>query len=188
MDKSKTFENEVALVEDERLRAFINECLEAAPDYFYTMPASTTGKYHPQYSLGEGGLVRHTKAAVKIANDLLSIEMYSKLAEHKDEIIAALILHDSVKKGMDGESYTTTDHPLQASKLIHNVADKKGVYDPQKIQFICSLIETHMGQWTRDFKTGVEVLEKPKTAEQKFVHQCDYLASRKYLTVDLEEI
>lgn len=187
MTKSAVFENELNLIKDEKLRDFITECLEAAPDYFYTMPASTTGKYHPAYSLGEGGLVRHTKAAVKIANDLLSIEMYSKLAEHSDEIIAALIMHDSVKKGMDGEAYTTSDHPLQASKLIKEVANRKGVYDPQKIQFICSLVETHMGQWTKDFKTGVEVLDKPKTAEQKFVHQCDYLASRKYLTVDLED-
>lgn len=181
------FEDELNLIEDEKLRAFIFECLKAAPDYFYTMPASTTGKYHPEYCLGEGGLVRHTKAAVKIANDLLKLEMYSKVAEKKDEIIAALLMHDSVKKGMDGEAYTTTDHPLQASKLIKEVANRKGVYDPDKIQFICSLVETHMGQWTKDFKTGREVLEKPRTVEQKFVHQCDYLASRKYLTVNFED-
>ena len=27
---------------------------------FYTMPTSTTGKYHQPLALGEGGLVRHT--------------------------------------------------------------------------------------------------------------------------------
>ena len=37
------------------------------PDYFFRVAASSTGKYHPAFSLGEGGLLRHTKAAVRIA-------------------------------------------------------------------------------------------------------------------------
>lgn len=41
------------------------------------MPASTTGKYHPPFALGEGGLVRHTLAACCWAKDLLQLEQYS---------------------------------------------------------------------------------------------------------------
>jgi hypothetical protein len=40
-----------------------------------------------------------------------------------------------------------------------------------------------MGQWNYDSYTKKEVLPKPKTAEQRFVHMCDYLASRKFIDV-----
>ena len=111
MNNIEVFRNEIDLIEDEQIKALVIKALESAPDYFYTIPASATGKYHPAYSLGEGGLVRHTKAAVKLANDLLTLELYAKLVPHRDEIIAALILHDSVKKGMNGNKFTTIDHP-----------------------------------------------------------------------------
>lgn len=188
MNKTETFSNELNLIDNQELRKFAGECLERAPDYFFTMPASTTGKYHPAYTLGDGGLVRHTQAAVKIANDLLNLEMYRKIKERRDEIIVALILHDSVKKGMNGSAYTTVDHPLQASALVKKVHEETPFSSPEdngRVRFICNLIETHMGQWTSD--RGREVLEKPQTIEQKFVHMCDYLASRKYLTVNLTE-
>lgn len=46
-------------------RKFVQTMLPAVPPYFYTVPASSTGKYHPRYTLGSGGLLRHTKAAIK---------------------------------------------------------------------------------------------------------------------------
>ena len=44
------------------------------PDYFFSVSASSTGKYHPSFSLGNGGLLRHTKVVVKIAYELLAID------------------------------------------------------------------------------------------------------------------
>ena len=42
-----------------------------------------------------------------------------------------------------------------------------------------------MGPWTTDFN-GNEILETPKDKYQRFVHMCDYLASRKFLNVKFE--
>lgn len=182
MDKSKQFTNELLLIRDPEIRFLVEECLEAAPDYFFTMPASTTGKYHPAYTLGEGGLVRHTKAAVKIADSLLGLEMYAPLAKSKDLIIAALILHDTVKKGMDGSNYTTTTHPLDAAKLFTETAEKT-CKRQAVVGMIAGMIRSHMGQWNTE-RDGRAVLPKPETKEQKFVHQCDYLASRKFITIE----
>lgn len=184
MNKKEIFKNELELITSKHLRDFISYCLENAPDYFFTMPASTTGKYHPAYSLGEGGLIRHTKAAVKIANELLRNDLYGKLRPNQNEIIAALIMHDSIKKGINGSAYTTIDHPLQASKFIKGLASEIKYGDEKQIHLICELIESHMGQWNTD-REGNEILPLPKTLEQKFVHLCDYLASRKFLTVEL---
>lgn len=183
MKKSNVFNNQLALIENQKLRNLVEKVLEAAPDYFYTMPASTTGKYHPEYSLGEGGLVRHTKAAVKIADCLLGLEMYSKLKAFKDQIIAALILHDSVKKGRDGSQWTSTTHPLDAADLFVEVSNKDGMNKVEDVEMIVGMIQSHMGQWNTD-RNGREVLPKPETQIQKFVHQCDYLASRKFITVE----
>ena len=183
MSKSDVFNNQTRLIQKPELRKLVIDTLEAAPDYFYIMPASSTGKYHPAYTLGDGGLVRHTKAAVKIAECLLSLEMYEALAHKSDEIYAALILHDSVKKGMTGNQYTTTEHPLDAAKLLIDTAKKVNFADMETVEFIAGMIRSHMGQWNTN-RDGKEVLPKPVTKEQKFVHQCDYLASRKFLTVE----
>ena len=52
---------------------------------------------------------------------------------------------------------------------------------------VCSMIESHMGEWTYDNYLKKEVLPRPRTAEQRFVHMCDYLASRKFLDVEFGE-
>lgn len=43
-----------------------------------------------------------------------------------------------------------------------------------------------MGPWTTDYQ-GNEILEKPKTKYQNFVHMCDYLASRKAILFNFDE-
>ena len=51
---------------------------------------------------------------------------------------------------------------------------------------ISNCIKSHMGQWNTDYKTKEEILPKPVTELEKFVHLCDYLASRKLLEVNFE--
>ena len=51
------------------------------------------------------------------------------------------------------------------------------------IKLICAMIESHMGPWNTHPYTKEEILPKPKTKYENFVHMCDYLASRKFLDV-----
>jgi hypothetical protein len=180
MENHNYFDDELKLIENEQVRDWvINQLDYTVPDYFYHVAASSTGKYHPKYALGEGGLMRHTKAAVGISKELIELEMFGKLKEQYSYIVAALILHDTFKHGLNYSKYATAKHPLVASKVYRQ--DRSGILDQDQIDFICDLIETHMGQWNTDWKTKEEILEKPKTQIQKFVHLCDYLASRKQL-------
>lgn len=48
------FESELASIKNPEYRRFLEDVLAAADDYFFDMPASTTGKYHPTFALGEG--------------------------------------------------------------------------------------------------------------------------------------
>ena len=99
--KYKVFEKELSFIKNERLKENAKIILNNLPDYFYKIQAASTGKYHPNYALGDGGLVRHTKAAVNFANNLFGIY---KLDDHtKDLIIISLLIHDGLKKGFDEE-------------------------------------------------------------------------------------
>ena len=71
MNKVDTFRTEIRYIRNARLADNIKKMIELLPDYFFEIPASSTGKYHPSFALGEGGLVRHTKAAVRIGHELL---------------------------------------------------------------------------------------------------------------------
>ena len=49
-----------------------------------------------------------------------------------------------------------------------------------EIKFISDVISSHMGEWNTNQYSKV-ILPKPETKYQKFIHLCDYLASRKFL-------
>lgn len=179
-DKEKFYE-ELMSIENETIRQQTREVLLRISPYFYIVSASSTGKYHPDYATGEGGLYRHTKAAVKIANDLLKLEMYRELftSMDKDYIRAALILHDCCKYGRNFKSKNTCfDHPLQAAELLVDILG----YTEYSV-IVGWYIKSHMGEWNTNKYTD-EVLPKPQLDAEKFVHLCDYLASRKYINID----
>ena len=188
MKKIEVFKTEINYVKNEANRKDLKTLIKLLPDYFFEIPASSTGKYHPTFSLGEGGLVRHTKVAVRIAYELLNNNTVgAKFTDQdKDLIIMALVLHDGVKSGMEHSKYTKFDHPLLVSKLIMENKDKLSL-EVDDIRKMCSMIESHMGEWTYDSYNQKEVLPKPRTAEQRFVHMCDFLASRKFLSVNFED-
>lgn len=190
------FEKELNFIVDEELREFVFTTLQCLPDYFFTMPASTSGKFHPEYALGDGGLVRHTKAAVNFYNLLSEKEVIfdlildfefleeNDLEKINDIVFAALILHDGIKAGWTCDNNPTStafNHPLLMGDYIVEVALETGFSDMNKIYRISKAIKSHMGQWNRNQYDVKTVLPLPTTPEQKLVHLCDYLASRKNL-------
>ena len=188
MKKQDVFKKEINYVKSASKRKDLRTLINLLPDYFFEIPASSTGKYHPSFALGEGGLVRHTKVAVRIAHELLENNTVGMkfTKDDKDLIIMALILHDGLKNGEEHNKYTKFDHPLLISKFIMQNKNKLSL-DIDDLRKMCSMIESHMGEWTEDPYTKKEVLPQPKTAEQRFVHMCDYLASRKFLDVTFEK-
>jgi hypothetical protein len=181
---SNEFTTELAYIKSDDTRAFVSHCLSKAPSYFWEVPASSSGKYHPEYALGNGGLVRHTKAADKIAKELLGLEQYSNIVKYLDEIIGALILHDVLKQGYSA-GHTVFEHPILSSRFVWEIHySYLGNVDGYVVAGMCSLIESHMGQWNTNEHTKIK-LRKPKDPVEKFVHLCDYLASRKFIEVKL---
>lgn len=62
MKVSEHFEQEIAHIVNEDLRKIVAETLDESPECIVHIPASSSGRYHPAYSLGEGGLMRNIQA------------------------------------------------------------------------------------------------------------------------------
>lgn len=185
--KEDVFKTELQYIKDNEIREKAKKIINLLPDYFFEVPASSTGKYHPSFSQGEGGLVRHTKVATTIANELLnnnSVIGDAFTPKEKDLMILCLLVHDGLKSGLVKQEYTVFEHPILIGKYIIENNDKLNFSD-KELEFIDSTIKTHMGEWTKDYN-GNEVLERPHNKYQKFVHMCDFLSSKKFLNVKFE--
>jgi hypothetical protein len=184
--KSEVFNTEIKYIKDNRLRDNLVILLNLLPDYFYEVPASSTGKYHPSFSLGNGGLVRHVKVATRIAIELFNNEaLHNFNDKEKDLLLMSIILHDGLKSGLIKSEYSKSNHPILMANFIKDNEDKLTL-EKDEIDFITSCIETHMGPWTKDYD-GNEILRKPTSKYERFVHMCDYLSSRKFLDVKFKE-
>ena len=74
--KKDIFKVELDKFKDNDIRVSAETILEMMPDYFYEIPASSSGKYHPAFSLGDGGLVRHVKVAMRILEEMFKNSVY----------------------------------------------------------------------------------------------------------------
>lgn len=176
-DRLKLFITELNYIKDDNLRNFAGELLTNADDYFFTVAASSTGKYHPSISLGVGGLVRHTKAVVYFLKEMLRADLWGFNEHQVDLMIISAIAHDIKKQGDGSTNYTVKNHPVYASdfiKKINKTSDYK--LDKTSLDFICNAVEAHMGQW------GDKI---PQTESEKIVHLADLIASRKEVTLNL---
>lgn len=187
MNKVEIFSVEINYIKNADLKESLKLIVDKLPDYFFYEAASSTGKYHPKYALGDGGLLRHSKAATKIGLELLNNPLIgSKYSpREKDMLLLSLLVHDGLKRGLTEEKYTRVDHPiLMANFILDNYQTFK--LNLEDAKFISDVIKTHMGPYNTDFNGNV-VLETPKNKYQSFVHICDYLASRKCLEVPFDE-
>lgn len=181
------FEEVLDTFENQDIKKFAEELITTIPDYFWKVPASSTGHHHPKYALGRGGLYRHTLAVCRILNHCLSLEQYKKKygRRERDLLRIAAMMHDSRKSGnqedYEQNKHTKFNHPLLAAEVVLGYKGKRFVED-YEIDFIVNAISCHMGQWNRsDYYDGE--LPKPVFEYEQLLHLVDYLASRKDIEV-----
>lgn len=180
----------LSTIVNEDIREFAKVLVEGLPNYIWEVGASSTGKYHPTYSLGVGGLMRHQIAVVRFLNYFFELEQYATIGSRKFDLMrVAGLVHDGRKSGEQADyeksKYTKFDHPIQMANVIRSYDGQYLNHD--EIEFIAHCIESHMGQWCSDKKSST-VLPKPLDVYQHFVHLADYLASRKDLTMAFDSV
>ena len=181
MRTMKLFERELSLIKSESLRCAVYDYMndpDYVPDYFWTDGASSSGKFHPKMSQGVGGLVRHTKAVVMFAEELLRMSSYAYMKEEfKDFVIAACIIHDTVKYGF-GEEIDKSEYANHASNAAQSFAEfcfNNTNYEPHYL--LLQAVRSHMGQWSTDRE------DRPFTSVDRCVHLADYMASRNFIDI-----
>lgn len=188
----KLFEKTLETFENDDIKAFAGICIASAPEYWRHVPASSTGKYHPAYSLGEGGLVRHTIAVVRILNHMFNVESISSqfTSRERDLLRVSALVHDMQKSGSQDEyeksKYTKFDHPLLIARVIRNFKGDTDLPDDE-IELVAHCIESHMGAWNTDKRNPGIILPKPTDKYQIALHLADYLASRKDIELKFDE-
>lgn len=182
MDYSKKTLNEllsfeVAQIDDDEIRNFVKMTLDSVDPIHRIKPASSTGKYHPKYAAGEGGLIRHTKVVVR--NIIELIRATPAIECEKDELIAAAIIHDMWKypEGRDHE-FTAFDHPALGGQWC-----KDHGFDT-----IGRLVAAHQGIWTTSRQMPGFENEQPRKFDEWCLHYSDLLASRTYLRCDFDKM
>lgn len=171
---------------DKKIIELVNEYFDKIPDYFYKVPASSTGKYHPSFDHGNGGLLRHTQMTCEILKEFERMDEYKNL--NFFDMMVACILHDTFKNGYVDNGRTVSSHASIAADefydtYIYHKYSKEDLeetvgnvtynYDGElyrRVMIICDMIRTHMGQWGAI---------KPQTNSEKLVHLADYVVSRK---------
>lgn len=184
--QKKLMEPILATIKNNDIREFAEVLVSGLPAYIWEVGASSTGKYHPAYSLGVGGLMRHQIAVVRFLNYFFELEQYNtKFTDREMDLMrVAGLIHDGRKSGeqtdYERSKFTKFDHPLQMANVIRGFDGQYLNHD--ELEFMAHCIESHMGQWSTDRKSSV-VLPKPVDVYQEMVHLADYLASRKDLTM-----
>lgn len=184
MKKENYFKKEIEYIEDTKKREDVIYLINTLPDYFFEIPASSTNKYHPDYASSNSGLVKHVKVVTRIAYELLNNPIYKErfTDSERDLIIMACLLHDGYKSGRVKERYTRFDHPLIMSEVIMENRNNLSL-TTDEIRMLCKMIEAHMGPWNTSPYSDI-TLPKPENERERFVHLCDYLASRKFVNVN----
>ena len=190
--KIKVFEEELSLLNDAHIEEHVSKLLSNVPDIFFTAPASSTGKHHPEKARMVGGLVWHTKVAVRIGYDMINSDTLISTEEKlllSDIVVASLILHDTYKYGIDGKSELTLgEHPRIAFNVVRKYSTNPAIRLSERVilEDIAKCIYCHMGQWNIPKENPEAILPTPNTKLQMIVHQADMLSSRLHVYQGIE--
>lgn len=181
MDKVKVFEGLLNKFETDEIRDYCADMIKEIPDYIFTIPSSTSFKYHNKTQCQPHGQIFHILMFAEVMNYVLGLEYVKEKTNERqrDCLRCTPIFHDAIKCGLNGSQYTVHEHPMFAGEWVRNTSVEHDV-DADTKAYIARLCESHSGEWTST-KRSKTVLPKPENDEQFFVHMCDYLASRSNL-------
>ena len=181
MDKVKVFEGLLNKFETDEIRDYCADMIKEIPDYIFTIPSSTSFKYHNKTQCQPHGQIFHILMFAEVMNYVLGLEYVKEKTNERqrDCLRCTPIFHDAIKCGLNGSQYTVHEHPMLAGEWVRNTSVEHDV-DADTKAYIARLCESHSGEWTSTNRSKT-VLPKPENDEQFFVHMCDYLASRSNL-------
>ena len=165
--------------ETKEMRLYCTDMIKLIPDYIFDMPSSTSGKYHNKTQCQPHGQIYHIIMFAEILNYLLALKCNKekfKSEVQRDAMRCLPYLHDALKCGLDGSTYTVHEHPMLAGQWIRETHVDHDIDDKVK-EAIARMAERHSGEWTTSKKSKV-VLPEPENEMERLIHMCDIMSSR----------
>lgn len=176
----------VDTIKNLKIREFVTTCLVDAPNYFWSIPASRSGHHHPEFALGEGGLLRHVIVALYLVDELAAT--FGLTMEEKDMAKAAIAIHDTLKYGIEYQENGPKEwfdmHPYMPRSYY---ADNINILTMEQWHYIMNAVECHMGNIKKGAWSSVKKA-KPESDLEMVVHLADYIASRRALDFNFDII
>ena len=179
MNKKAVFKELLDKFETEEVRLYCEDMIENIPDYIFTMPSSTSGKFHNATQCKPHGQIYHIIMFGSIMNYRLALKCNKEKFDdpiHRDAMRCVPIFHDAVKCGWNGSTFTVHDHPMLAGTWVRETKVEHDIDDKTK-EMIARMCERHSGEWTSSKRSKI-VLPEPETEMEILVHECDILSSR----------
>ena len=179
MDKRKIFELLTNNFETEQMKEYYLDMCENIPDYIFTMPSSTSGKYHNKTQCQPHGQLYHIFMFHSILEHLLRLKGNKErfvTPMERDCMRCVPAFHDAVKCGWNGSNHTVQNHPKLAAEWVMETEVAHDI-DRQWKLIIADMCEAHSGEWNKS-KSGQVIMAEPRNDRELFIHECDILASR----------
>lgn len=178
-EKILVFQPYLDKFETDKMRMYCTDMIAQIPDYIFTMPSSTSGKYHNATQCQPHGQIYHIIMFAEIMNYRLALKGNQekfKSPVQRDAMRCVSFFHDALKCGTDGGQWTVHEHPMLAGTWVRETNVEHDIEDNIK-EAIARMCERHSGEWTSSNKSKV-VLPEPENAMELFCHECDILSSR----------
>lgn len=163
------------LIENEEIRSSVEAITARAPEYFWRVPASTSGFHHPLCRV-ERGLWRHmlmlSTVIEHLSDSLLELGQIDPI--EVDHAHGAAILHDQQKKGVPERETSVSNHDI----LMQNEVYYSGEIPSKHRKPIADAIGSHMGPWY----DGPE----PETPLEQLVHTADMISATETITPGIQ--
>ena len=179
MDKRKICELLTAKFETQEFKDYFLDMCEHIPDYIFTMPSSTSGKYHNAKQCEQYGQLYHVFMFQSILEHLLRLKHNKELyptPQERDAMRCVPMFHDAVKCGWEGSRWTVVEHPILASDWVLNTNVEHDIQYKYR-NMIADMCESHSGEWNKN-RSGQVIMSEPRNEREFLIHECDILASR----------
>jgi hypothetical protein len=180
LEKRRIFSIIESRFETERVKLYFLDMAETMPDYIFTMPSSTSGKYHNATQCQKFGQLYHEFMFGSILEHRLRLKTNKEkfsTPELRDLMRCVPFFHDAIKCGLNGSTFTVHEHPMLAGEWVRNTIVEHDILQDEK-EIIARMCERHSGEWTTARRGSKVVLPEPETEAEFFIHECDILSSR----------
>lgn len=181
--------DEIDLIQDPLIMSFVRIMLINAPAAFWIIPSTLVAENErPPDELLLGGNVLHTKRVARVAHMMADAQGIT--GDDLDIIVAAAILHDLTKGGIDEENVQYDDmHPYTVERWVEGVRRKEFSSssedqssslwtDEKDIHRIMRLIRCSEGPWSPIIETV------PLTSHEWILHFANLVAANLHRIVD----